>query len=56
MILISLTLISFTSCLFYYCISDIEIYLIHIDLMRKRCQLVNVDVDVDVDRSPTQEI
>ena len=28
---------------------DIEIYLIHIDLMRKRCQLINVDVDVDVD-------
>ena len=28
---------------------DVEIYLIHIDLMRKRCQLINVDVDVDVD-------
>ena len=34
--------------LFYYCISDIVIYLIYIDLMRKCCQL-NVD-DVDVDR------
>ena len=34
--------------LFYYFISDIVIYLIYIDLMRKRCQLINVDVDVDV--------
>ena len=33
---------------FYYCISDIVIYLIYIDLMRKSCQLINVDVDVDV--------
>ena len=32
--------------LFYYFISDIVIYLIYIDLMRKRCQLINVDVDV----------
>ena len=32
--------------LFYYCISDIVIYLIYIDLMRKRCQLINVDVNV----------
>ena len=31
--------------LFYYFISDIVIYLIYIDLMRKRCQLINVDVD-----------
>ena len=54
MILISLMLISFISCLFYYCISDIVIYLIYIDLMRKRCQLVNVNVDAD--RSPTQEV
>ena len=37
------------SYLFYYFISDIVIYLIYIDLMRKRCQLINVDVDVDVD-------
>ena len=37
--------------LFYYFISDIVIYLIYIDLMRKRCQLINVDVDVDVDSS-----
>ena len=35
------------SYLFYYFISDIVIYLIYIDLMRKRCQLINVDVDVD---------
>ena len=35
--------------LFYYFISGIVIYLIYIDLMRKRCQLINVDVDVDVD-------
>ena len=28
---------------------DTVIYLIHIDLMRKCCQLINVDVDVDVD-------
>ena len=34
--------------LFYYFIFDIVIYLIYIDLMRKRCQLINVDVDVDV--------
>ena len=34
--------------LFYYFISDIVIYLIYIDLMRKRCQLINVDEDVDV--------
>ena len=27
-------------------ISDIVIYLIYIDLLRKRCQLINVDVDV----------
>ena len=32
------------SYLFYYFISDIVIYLIYIDLMRKRCQLINVDV------------
>ena len=35
------------SYLFYYFISDIVIYLIYIDLMRKHCQLINVDVDVD---------
>ena len=35
------------SYLFYYFISDIVIYLIYIDLMRKRCQLINVDVDVE---------
>ena len=29
-----------------YGISDIVIYFIYIDLMRKRCQLINVDVDV----------
>ena len=33
---------------------DIEIYLIHIDLMRKRCQLINVDVDVDANESSRQ--
>ena len=32
--------------LFYCCISDIVVYLIYIDLMRKRCQLINVDVDI----------
>ena len=32
---------------FYYCISDIVIYLVYIDLMQKHCQLINVDVDVD---------
>ena len=31
----------------YFCISDIVIYLVYIDLMRKRCKLINVDVDVD---------
>ena len=39
----------FISFLSYYCISDIVIYLIYVDLMRKRCQLINVDVDLDVD-------
>ena len=34
--------------LFYYFISDIVIYFIYIDLMRKRCQLINVDVDVNI--------
>ena len=34
----------FISSSFYYCISDIVIYLIYIALMRKRCQLINVDV------------
>ena len=29
--------------LFYYCISDIVIYLIYTDLMRKHCQLINED-------------
>ena len=29
-------------------------YLIYIDLMRKRCQLINVDVDVDVSPSKDQ--
>ena len=37
----------------YFC--DIEIYLIHIDLMRKRCQLINVDVDVDVDANESSQ-
>ena len=36
----------FISSSFYYCISDIVIYSIYIALMRKRCQLINVDVDV----------
>ena len=36
---------------FYYCISDIVIYLIYIALMRKRCQLINVAIDVDVGSS-----
>ena len=36
----------FISSLVYYCISDFVIYVIYIDLMRKRCQLINVDVDV----------
>ena len=36
----------FISSSFYYCISDIVIYLIYIALMRKRCQLTNVDVHV----------
>ena len=36
----------FISSLFYYCISNIVIYLIYIDLMRKRYQLINVHVDV----------
>ena len=35
----------FISSSFYYCISDIVIYSIYIALMRKRCQLINVDVD-----------
>ena len=39
----------FISFLSYYCISDIVIYLIYVDFMRKRCQLINVDVDLDVD-------
>ena len=30
----------------YYCISDIVVYLIYIDFMRKRFQLINVDVDI----------
>ena len=34
----------FISPSFYYCISDIVIYLIYIALMRKRCQLINVDL------------
>ena len=40
----------------YYFISDIVIYLIYIDLMRKRCQLINVDVDVDVDCNMKTEL
>ena len=36
----------FISSLVYYYISDFVIYVIYIDLMRKRCQLINVDVDV----------
>ena len=36
----------FISSSFYYCISDTVIYSIYIALMRKRCQLINVDVDV----------
>ena len=36
----------FISSSFYYCISDIVIYSIYIALMRKRCQLINVDVEV----------
>ena len=39
----------FSSFSSYYCISDIIIYLIYIDLMRKRCQLIN-HVDVGLDR------
>ena len=30
----------------YFCISDIAIYLIYIDLMQKCCPLINEDVDV----------
>ena len=41
----------FISSSFYYCISDIVIYLIYIALMRKRCQLINVAIDVDVGSS-----
>ena len=33
---------------------DTVIYLIHIDLMRKCCQLINVDVDVDANESSRQ--
>ena len=33
---------------------DTVIYLIHIDLMRKCCQLITVDVDVDANESSRQ--
>ena len=36
------------------CISNIVIHLIDIDLMRKRCQSINVDVDVEDDRQVFQ--
>ena len=35
------------------CISDIVIYLIYIDLMQKRCKLINVDVVSISSASPT---
>ena len=33
--------------LFLSYIFHIEIYLVYIHLMRKRCQLINVDVDIE---------
>ena len=35
------------------CVSDIAIYFICIGLMRKRCQLINVDLDVEGFHSPS---